>query len=281
MGQPAPTPTAPQPPDAAAQPDAQAAQPPVAAEAQWRPSRRTWIIIGAVLAALALLVAVVLVAAALDDDGPGRGDRVVTGPLRDGDRDRDAATFELLTGAASVTVRAGDLGDHLYRAATPADSDLVPQVDHDGDRVLLHLAKRGPDGPDAVEVTLNQRVRWTVRIVAGAVEEVLDLGAGRVAGLDVVGGASRIEVRLPRPQGGVSVRMSGGASQFLLRVPTDVPVRARLGSGAGSVTVDGTTRSGVAAGTVIAPPGWDGATDRYDIDAIAGVSALTVERWNP
>jgi hypothetical protein len=121
-------------------------------------------------------------------------------------------------------------------------------------------------------------VRWTVRLLGGAVEDTLDFGQGQLAGLDIVGGATRIEVRLPRPQGTVPVRMSGGANQFLLHAPADVPVRVRAGGGAGSVTVDGSTRSGVSAGTVVTQPGWEQATDRYDIDATAGVSALTVDR---
>jgi hypothetical protein len=272
MGQPAPAPAQQQ----------QPAPPGPPTEQQWRPSRRTWIIIGAVLAAILVIVAAVLVAARLgayDEDarGPGRDDRVVTGPLRD----RTEATLELLTGAASITVRATDLGDRLYRAASPEGSDLVPEVVDGGDRVQVHLAKRGPDGPEAVEVTVNPRVRWTIRIVGGAVEEVVDLGAGRLAGLDIVGGVTRVEVRLPRPQGTVPVRMSGGANQFVVHAPTGVPVRARLGSGAANATVDSTTRTGVAAGTVVAPPEWDGAPDRYDVDAVAGVSALTVDRWTP
>lgn len=34
----------------------------------------------------------------------------------------------------------------------------------------------------------------------------------------------------------------------------------------------------VLAGLTLAPPGWDGAADRYDVDTVAGVSSLTVAR---
>jgi hypothetical protein len=244
-------------------------------EPQYRPTRRTLIIAAAVVAAIVLVVAVILVAAELrdaDGDGIANGDRVVTAPL-DG---REAATLEVLTGATTITVRVADLGDRLYRAATPDGSGLVPRTTIDDDRVQVYLDKRGPAGPDAVEVQLNSRARWTVRVVGGAVDEMIDASAGRLAGLDIVGGAARIEVRLPRPEGTVPVRMSGGANQLAFDVPDGTPTRVRLGSGAASVTVDGAGHSGVGAGTIVATPGWDAATDRYDIDAIAGVAVLTV-----
>jgi hypothetical protein len=44
-------------------------------------------------------------------------------------------------------------------------------------------------------------------------------------------------------------------------------------------TVDGQSLTGVAGGTVVTPPGWATATARFDVDATAGVSSLTVSRW--
>jgi hypothetical protein len=58
-----------------------------------------------------------------------------------------------------------------------------------------------------------------------------------------------------------------------------VPVRVRVGGGAGSATVDGARHNGLSAGTVLTSDGWDAASDRYDVDATAGVSALIVDRW--
>jgi subtilase family serine protease len=51
------------------------------------------------------------------------------------------------------------------------------------------------------------------------------------------------------------------------------------GGGAGYLTVDGRSLTGVAGGTVLATPGWATARSRFDIDATAGVSRLTVIRW--
>ena len=55
-------------------------------------------------------------------------------------------------------------------------------------------------------------------------------------------------------------------------------MQVRVGAGAGAVTLDGTTHNGVAAGSVFASTGWQQATDRYDVDASGGVSALVVDR---
>jgi hypothetical protein len=129
-----------------------------------------------------------------------------------------------------------------------------------------------------VEVRLDSDVRWRIRFTAGAVEDLVDLGGGKVAGVELAGGVTRAELTLPKPSGTVPVRLTGGAGQLILHVPRDVPTRVGVASGAGTVVVDGTTRGGVGAGTVITPPGWDQAGDRYDVQAVAGVSVLTVDR---
>jgi hypothetical protein len=63
------------------------------------------------------------------------------------------------------------------------------------------------------------------------------------------------------------VHLTGGA-----------PVRVAAKNGAGDVTIDGQSQSGVAGGSIFATPGWDTAADRFDIDATSGVSSLTVTR---
>ncbi|GHJ48126.1 hypothetical protein Cs7R123_54680 [Catellatospora sp. TT07R-123] len=189
---------------------------------------------------------------------------------------RDTAALTVVSGATTVTVRAADLGDDLYRVSTPSDSALSPEVVESGGRHQLHLASTGEHGAAAVEVLLNREVRWDLRFSGGAAETVVDMGAGRLGTVDFAAGSTRIETVLPRPQGTLTVRMAGGASDFLVRLPDGVPVRVSAGGGAADVTVDGTRHLGVAGGSVFSPPGWATATDRYVVDAVAGVSSLTV-----
>jgi hypothetical protein len=129
-----------------------------------------------------------------------------------------------------------------------------------------------------IEIRLNSQVRWTLRLAGGSDTATIDMRAGGLAGVEFIAGFSHIRLSLPTPDGTVAVRMLAGASEFDMTAPSGVPARVRLGSGAGSVTVDGSTRTGVAQGTVLAPPSWDSASDRYDIDASAGVSRLTLAR---
>jgi hypothetical protein len=236
----------------------------------------------AIAAAILLLLVIILVAVELDDGGqpaanpanPGNAaDHAVAGPVNG----RQQAQFELLSGAASVTVRAEDLGADLYRASTPLDSGLLPRpVDHDG-RVELQLVPSGPNGPSVVDIRLNSRVRWTLRMDGGATQQTLDLSAGSVASVDIVAGVTRIDLSLPRPQGTVPVRLAGGASEFTVRVPAGVPSRATAGGGAGTVSLNGQARHGVSAGTVLATSGWDTAADRYDLQLSSGVGTVTVD----
>jgi hypothetical protein len=136
-----------------------------------------------------------------------------------------------------------------------------------------------PAGDDAtMEIRLNSQVRWTLRLAGGSDTATIDMRAGGLAGVEFAAGVSHIQLSLPAPDGTVAVRMLAGASEFDMTAPSGVPARVRLGSGAGSVTVDGSTRTGVAQGTVLTPPSWDSASDRYDIDASAGVSRLTLAR---
>ena len=104
------------------------------------------------------------------------------------------------------------------------------------------------------------------------------MSAGGLAGVEFAAGVSHFRLALPTPDGTVAVRMLAGASEFDLTAPPGVPARVRLGSGAGSVTVDGSTRTGVAQGTVLTTAVVGSASDRYDIDASAGVSRLTLAR---
>ncbi|GFJ92542.1 hypothetical protein [Phytohabitans rumicis] len=72
--------------------------------------------------------------------------------------------------------------------------------------------------------------------------------------------------------------MTGGVNQFLIHAPAGVLTRVRIGSGASTVVLDKLNQSGVAPGVVFTPNGWAQATSRYDIDAVAGVSTIRLDR---
>ena len=242
---------------------------------------RGWLV-GAGIAAAALLLTGAAVVALSRDGDPGTTPSGWSPPVaaaptaphlataaRDG---RTSAGFDLIDGAERVTLRAADLGDTLYRITTPDAGAVVPRTDEQDGRVRLRL-----DGDaESVDITLNAAVRWDLRIAGGAQLSTIDLSAGRVGGVDLIGGASRIALTLPRPDGTLSVRMSGGVSLFDVHTAERTPVRVRVGRGAGQVTLDGQRHAGVAAGQTFTPASWAAAVDRVDVDAAAGMSALTV-----
>jgi hypothetical protein len=176
-----------------------------------------------------------------------------------------------------VTVRAADLDGVLYRVETPPDGRHVPGVTDSDGVVQVQLAESGRNGPSAVTVTLAAATRWRVRLVAGSTQQTVDLSAGRVVGVEFVGGVTSIELTLPRPAGTVPVRMTGGVGTWAVHLPTGVPARILVGGGAGSATLDGTVRTGISGGTTLTGDGWDAATDRYDITAAGGMSSFTLD----
>jgi hypothetical protein len=228
------------------------------------------------------LVAVALLATACDRGGgppPGFGlltpsptgapHQAATGLLS------ETGTVDLVSGATTVSVRTADLGADRLRATTPDGAGVAPALDVDGDTVTVHLVSSGLSGPAAVTVLLDPRVRWQVRLSGGAVSQRLDLRGARLSGVDLAAGATRIELSLPVPDRTVPVRLAGGATEFTLHVPAGVATGVRVGGGAASTDVDGVRRTGLAGGTVLTTAT---ATDRYDVDATAGVSTLVLDR---
>lgn len=206
---------------------------------------------------------------------PSEPDHVVRGGAVSAVKDKPA-TFSLVNGADVVQVRVGDLGGDLFEVSTPAESKVVPKVDVDGPTVVAGLRDTGLAGPALVTVVLSDDVRWGVRMAGGASDQTVDLKGGPGGDVEFSAGTSRAEVSLPAAKGTQRVVLGGGASQLLVNLAGAAPVRVAAKNGAGEVTIDGQTTSGVPGGATYTAPGWDTATDRFDIDATSGVSSVTV-----
>jgi hypothetical protein len=198
--------------------------------------------------------------------------RTVTGPLGG----RKAATFELVAATTKVTVRTQDLGDELYKITSAEDSGTKPSPALTKDKLQLRLTPDGDATGGNVEVLLSTKVKWALRFVGGADEQIVDLTGGKVSSIDVLGGSRRLELALPTPAGTIPIRLTGSVDELSVRSPADSPVRVQVGSGAKTVAAGERTLRDVKPGSTLTPKDWK-VPNRYDVDVASRITLLSVE----
>ena len=239
--------------------------------------------------AAVLVIAAAGTALAVRDPGPVPGQTAsvaASGQAR--------ATLRVTSGTPLLLIRVASAGaphGTLIQARTPAGAPVRPQLKETGGAndtsVDLSLAGSGGGGSAGgsggggypVTVTLSRAVSWALVFAGGTQRTVADLRGGHVAVLLFTAGSDVIDVTLPRPGGAVPLIVAGGVSRLLVHLPAGVPVRVSAAGGAGEVTLDGTTQTGVAGGTVLTSPGWREAEPDVDVDATAGASQISVTRY--
>lgn len=183
----------------------------------------------------------------------------------------DAARLVFTRGAAHLTIRVDGSMEDLYRARFEGK---VPDFQVDGGtvKVRYRMGLRPPRG----EIVLSGRVPWAIEGAFGMSDVVAHLEDLELRSLEISGGTSAIELRLPRPKETVRVRIGGGGSNVELIRPTGVPVRVRVGSGASKLAIDD-FRLGSAGGTTDwRSPDYDRVEGRYDVEIGAGASKVTI-----
>ena len=192
---------------------------------------------------------------------------VVAAPLGSVDMGR----LVFVRGAAHLTIGVDPSMEDLYRARFEGK---VPEVRVDGGTVTVKY--RPSLHRTSGEITLSGRVPWAIKASMGMSDVVADLADLELTDLEISGGASRLEVKLPRPKAAVRVRVGAGASNLQLIRPAGVPVRVRIGGGASELAIDD-VRVGAAGGrTDWRSPDYDLVEGRYDIEIGAGASKVTV-----
>ena len=196
---------------------------------------------------------------------------------------RSSATLDVATGTLVLTIGVANLGGTsgtLLRVSTRGGTPR-PQLRaaggdgtvRSGKNALIYLSATDAS---AVTVTLNAAVSWRLDLAGGTKRTVADLRGGQVAGIAVTKGSDVIDLSLPRPRGSVPIRLAAGACQFLLSLPSGVPVRLTAARGAGEVSLAGRDHVHVAVGTVFTTPGWAAGAVGFDIDATAGAARVAV-----
>lgn len=228
------------------------------------------------IAAVALLaVMIVGVTLALTSGGAPSPSRVAQAPT-DG---RTTATLRIASGTPDLSVSVADLGSTLIRASVPAGAPVRPSLTQNGALQLTLVHATGDGRQYTVRVVLNSAVSWTLEFDGGTQRTLADLRGGKIGDVTFGAGSDLIQLAMPAPSGTSVIRVANGASRFLLRLPPGVPARVTAGAGAALLTVDSVNKTGVAGGTVLTPPGWPSAPDRFDVDATSGVDQMSVTRW--
>lgn len=187
---------------------------------------------------------------------------------------RGTATGHLRLSGGNVTVRSGATGPELFRARFTGPQ---PKIRVAGNAV--EIAYRGVRPViwrrQSAQVALNTSIPWHIEVPDGLFKSTLDLAGLKVTAVTVDGGASQVEIRLPRPSGMVPVRFLSGASIITVRRPNGVAVRAVVRGGATKVQLDG-RRVEWTDDTPLHLSDYVDAADRYELEFTSGANDLTI-----
>jgi hypothetical protein len=209
-----------------------------------------------------------------DDTAPADTGRSFSAPRGGHSRGR----LEFSRGAAHLAIRGASIED-LFQARF---EEPVPSVAVDGATVTVRYPTFDPRGwlrsrpRRGGEVALNQAVAWQITVRGGVAHLDADLRDLPLEALELGRGATRLDVRLPRPAGVVPVRINGGASHVRIRRPAGVPARLHVGHGVADLRFDDQELGAVGGRLRLATPEAAQAADRYDIDITSGAAHLEI-----
>ena len=187
-------------------------------------------------------------------------------------------------GAARLEVRGGPTSGDLYRGQLDFPRGEKPRVsfDRESGRVSIeggqgfHFLGLGAQRRH-VDLTLSDHVPWRIEVGGGANSANLDLRTLQLTAIDVSGGATRADLRLPAPKGALPIQVSGGANNVTLHVPAGAAVRVEASGGANNVSVFGHRVNAFGGDSSYQTDGYSSAGDRYEIRLSGGASNVRVE----
>src|SRR3712207_4006547 len=184
--------------------------------------------------------------------------------------------LRFLSGASNVTVHADPSGGGLYRSRFEG---VVPEVWTEGGVVNIwyprfySFGRRGCSG----KVALNATIPWRIEVRGGASKVTADLSQLKLGSFGVAGGASKVELTLPRASGLVPVRVLGGASNVVIHRPEGVATRVRVVGGSTNLTFDDQRFGAVGSEVNLQNPNYDCAPGRCEITITGGASNVAID----
>lgn len=126
------------------------------------------------------------------------------------------------------------------------------------------------------EITIRAGLRWSLEVAGGTNRWNADLSDVAVESLALHGGANRVGIVLPAPEGTVPVGIGGGVSRVELRVPAGTALRLTTRGGASRLRI-GDMRLGSVGGSLDwHSPEYATAGGRYDISVGGGADRLDI-----
>jgi DNA-binding MarR family transcriptional regulator len=182
----------------------------------------------------------------------------------------------VFSGVSRLIVRTSEVRNMLYQARFEGS---VPDVKMKDEVVTIRYPQRlwlpGKEQRTA-DLALNATIPWHIVIQGGASEVVAELGKLHLAELKVKGGLSTIRLELPEPSGTVPIRISGGASEIIVRRPAGIATRAYLKGWASEFVFDDQHFSDVGNNVRLQSPDYETAANRYDIEVASSASMVTI-----
>nr|WP_221375348.1 hypothetical protein [Actinoplanes polyasparticus] len=183
-----------------------------------------------------------------------------------------AGTFDLVSNVTELNLTLGRPAGGPIRASTPPGSGITPATSVDGTEVRLTARPTGAPGPGRLDVLLDERITWTIRMNGGVHAATFVLTGGMVRAVDLTGGADTVYLALPDAARALPIRMSGGVREWSIQTEGEVPVRVQARSGAGVVSLYGRRESGIARNTTLTAGDGSG----LEVTAAAGFGSLAV-----
>lgn len=175
-----------------------------------------------------------------------------------------------------LNLRAGDITGALYQARFEGS---VPDVKVKDGVVNIRYPRRlwlpGMKKRTA-EVTLSIAIPWKIVLQGGASEITAELEDLNLTSLELKGGAHMALLELPVPSGVVPLRISGGASETVIRRPAGTAARIHLKGWASEFVFDDQAFSALGNDVRLQSQGFDSAAAFYDIEVDSSASHLTI-----
>ncbi len=168
--------------------------------------------------------------------------------------DLESARLVFPSGAFRLTLRTTEGMAELYQARFEGP---VPEVKAKDGIVTIRYPRRllGLGGQQrAAEVTLSRAIPWQI-VIQGGASEITDL---------------------PAPTGRVPMRISGGASEVIIRRPAGSAARVHIKGWVYKFVFDEQTFRAVGNDVRLQSSGFDPATPSYDIEVASSASQLTI-----